>query len=247
MKKILSICLSTAVLLTASDVLAHGFTQYVAGRAAFVDLQNKADNRAVFDGGGTLFPNTILNGTLHDNVAGLRVAYGVQKNMPHIRGKVRAELEFGYNGETKENGSSVLDAWGQNVNLNWREKTRSMTVMANAYYNLDTKTPVSPYIGGGLGYARLRTAANGEILDIMFPGGATANMPFSGSEHRNNFAWNVQAGLSYTITRNWVMDLGYRYTDLGYTKSSSVTDSGTTSAKYKIKTQEVSLGVRYHF
>lgn len=247
MKKLLYTCLSTAVLLTASDVLAHDFTQYVAGRAAFVDLQNKADNRAVFEGNGTLFPNTVLNGTLHDNVAGLRVAYGVQKEMPHLWGKVRGEIEYSYNGNAKEHGTSTLNAWGQRVNLNWHEKTRSMGVMANAYYEFDTKTPVSPYIGAGLGWARLKTSANGEIVNIVLPGGATGNIPFSGSEDRNNFAWNIQAGLSYTMTQNWVMDLGYRYTDLGYTKSSSITDSGTSSAKYKIKTQEVSLGVRYHF
>lgn len=247
MKKLLITCLSIGAFLTASDVLAQDFTQYVAARAAFVDLKNKADNRAVFEGNGTLFPNTVLSGTLHDNVPGLRVAYGVQKEMPQIWGKVRGEIEFAYNGEAKERGSSVLNAWGQNVNLNWREKTRSMSVMANAYYEFDTKTKVSPYIGAGLGWARLRTAATGEIVDIILPGGATGSIPFSGSEHRNNFAWNIQAGLSYTITPNWVMDLGYRYTDLGHTKSSAVTDSGTSSAKYKIKTQEVSLGIRYHF
>lgn len=246
MKKLLITCLSVGAFFTASDALAQDFTQYVAGRVSFVDLQNKANNRAVFNGNGTLFPNTIVDGTLHDNVAGLRVAYGVQMDMPQWWGKVRGEIEYSYNGEAKERGSTTIDAWGQNVHLNWREKTRSMGVMANAYYEFDTKTKVSPYIGAGLGWARLKTSANGEILNIIV-GGTSTNIPFSGSEHRNNLAWNVQAGLSYTITRNWVMDLGYRYTDLGHTKSSSVTDSGTSSAKYKIRTQEVSLGVRYHF
>lgn len=247
MKKLLILCLSASAMMIASDAFAGDFTQYIAGRASFVDMHNKADNNAVFQGNGTLFPNTILSGTLHDNVPGVRVAYGVQKEMLSLWGKLRGEIEYGYNGEAKESGVSSINAWGQNVNLNWREKTRSMSIMANAYYEFDTKTKISPYIGGGLGWSRLRTAANGEIVDIMLPGGSMGSIPFTGSEHRNNFAWNIQAGISYTITQNWVMDLGYRYTDLGYTKSAGVTDSGTSAAKYKIKTQEVSLGIRYHF
>ena len=62
MKKLLITCLSVGAFLTASDALAQDFTQYVAGRASFVDLQNKANNRAVFNGNGTLFPNTIVDG-----------------------------------------------------------------------------------------------------------------------------------------------------------------------------------------
>ena len=232
--------------LLSTHVLARDFDYYTAGRAAFVNLHNDCYNGAVFQGGGTLFPNTIVDDDISENVAGFRAAIGIRKPMPDIKGALRAELEYGYNMTAKESGNSMLNAWSQNVNLSWAQKTRSQTVMVNGYYDFNTDTPFTPYIGGGLGYAKLKTSAKGEIENINV-GGSLINMPFSGSEDRNNFAWNLQAGFSWQINPCWAAEIGYRYTHLGYTKSSSVTESGSSNARYKIATHEVGVGLRYHF
>lgn len=232
--------------LLSTHVSAGDLDYYIAGRVAFVDLHNDAYNGAVFQGGGMLFPNTIIDDTISDNVAGFRAAIGLRKQMPAIKGALRAELEYGYNTNAKEKGNSPLNAWTQNVNLSWAQKTRSQTVMVNGYYDLKTQTPLTPYIGGGLGYAKLKTSATGQIENINV-GGSVVNMPFSGSEDRGNFAWNLQAGFSYQINDCLAAEVGYRYTHLGYTKASSISASGTTTAKYKVATHEVGIGLRYHF
>lgn len=61
--------------LLSTHVLARDFDYYTAGRAAFVNLHNDGYNGAVFQGGGTLFPNTIVDDDISENVAGFPRGY----------------------------------------------------------------------------------------------------------------------------------------------------------------------------
>lgn len=225
MNKIIFSFMSIGAIFASTAVLAGDFSQYVTGRAAYVDLHNKARNTMAV-GSATY---SIVDGTMADNIGGFRIAYGVQKDFPQIHGDIRAEMEYGYNMTAKEHGRSAL--------MQWQQKTNSQTILLNAYYDIHTDTKVTPYIGGGLGMAHLKTSEFGRS-DLFFVGRKKDN---------NEFAWNLQAGLSYHITENWKADLGYRYSHLGYSKM-RLTDGAVRSfARYKISTHEVGLGLRYQF
>ena len=61
-----------------------------------------------------------------------------------------------------------------------------------------------------------------------------------------NFSWAGMAGVAFQVTPQWVVDVGYRYLDLG--KVSNTTGSGlpTDLTTFKnVTTQEVRIGVRF--
>jgi|RhiMetdeSRZDD1v2_1073273.scaffolds.fasta_scaffold879584_1 opacity protein-like surface antigen len=76
----------------------------------------------------------------------------------------------------------------------------------NAYADLGTWWGFSPYIGGGVGFARLKAS------------GFRISSEHDNEGHSNetwNFAWAAMAGLSYRVNANWLIDVGYRHIDMG--------------------------------
>ena len=91
---------------------------------------------------------------------------------------VRAELEYAIRSNT------TFDVNDRDVKLN-----NPMTVFANFYYDIKTDTFVTPYIGGGVGFAALNSDTN--------------------------FAWNVGGGFSFDMFEDVKLNLGYRYASFG--------------------------------
>ena len=65
--------------------------------------------------------------------------------------------------------------------------------MLNAYYDIDTGTKFTPYVGAGIGMARLKAKIDDET-DF--------------SKSKTTFAWQVGAGISYAMTENVSLDAG---------------------------------------
>lgn len=81
--------------------------------------------------------------------------------------------------------------------------------LANAYIDFGTWHCVTPYIGGGVGFASIDVIG---LKDVNVPNGGVA---FAKDNTETNFAWAVYAGLAYKVTPGLTIDLSYRYTDLG--------------------------------
>lgn len=116
--------------------------------------------------------------------------------------------------------------------------------LANAYIDLGTYFCVTPYIGGGVGFASISVLG---LKDVNVPN----NSVFYAADHtESNFAWAVYAGLAYDVTPSVTIDLAYRYTDLGDARSGTVT-AYDNSSFYKsvdledITSQDLMLGVRW--
>ncbi len=84
--------------------------------------------------------------------------------------------------------------------LSWREgdlagggTANAVTGMANAYYDVGPVGPVSPYLGAGLGYTRMKH-------DFQIARG-----------HAGAFAWQAMAGVGIPLTTDLTLDLGVRY------------------------------------
>ena len=79
---------------------------------------------------------------------------------------------------------------------------QTVTVFANAYWDITNYGGFTPYVGGGVG------AAFHRLSDIT--------APLDASDGDNtSFAWNVTAGVSYDLSPELKIDVSYRYTDLG--------------------------------
>jgi opacity protein-like surface antigen len=114
-------------------------------------------------------------------------------------------------------------------------KVESFTVMANGYVDLGTWAGITPYIGAGIGGANV-------IFSSYENSTAVAPMPSTAVPvHRWNVAWAAMAGLSYNITRDFLIDLGYRHVEMGDV-------SGGPNSQLTIKRlsgDEIRLGFRY--
>jgi opacity protein-like surface antigen len=116
--------------------------------------------------------------------------------------------------------------------------------LANAYIDMGNWCGITPYIGAGLGFATL--SMNG-LTDMNVPQGSS----FFGADHTNtNFAWAIHAGVSYDVTPQFVVDLAYRYANLGNFNSGVVTAFANSSSYSGLFVKDVvsndmMLGFRY--
>jgi len=95
-----------------------------------------------------------------------------------------------------------------------------LTVMANAYYDIDTNSDITPYLMAGAGWAHL--SAWNEDDDV--------------------FAWQVGAGLGFEVAECTTLDLGYRYL-----KPSKFDLGGRQWVDQKWAVHNIMLGLRYNF
>lgn len=121
----------------------------------------------------------------------------------------------------------------------------ALLLLANAYVDLGTYNRVTPYIGAGIGGARVKW----DDLRNQFPG--------VDDRHRGvtswRFAYALMAGASYCLTRNLHLDAGYRFTHIDggrmfeYTDSSAGGPGAGPGFDKGFNVHEVRAGLRYQF
>jgi opacity protein-like surface antigen len=102
----------------------------------------------------------------------------------------------------------------------YRGNISTILVMANAYVDLGTWYGVTPFVGGGVGYAH-NTLSGVTDTGFAYPGngGGFPTGGYLANGSTDNFAWALMAGLDYDVTRNLKLELSYRYLDYGRVKS----------------------------
>jgi opacity protein-like surface antigen len=100
---------------------------------------------------------------------------------------------------------------------------QSCVGLANAYVDLPTVWCVTPLVGAGIGLASV--SVNG-LKDVNVPNGSV----FYGADNtQTNFAWTFYGGLSYDVNPS-LIDLSYRYLNLGDARSGRVTAYDNSSS-----------------
>lgn len=121
---------------------------------------------------------------------------------------------------------------------------KSWLGLVNAYIDMGNWCGFTPYIGAGIGFSTITVEG---LKDINGPQDGVA---FGGNKTSTNFAWAIHAGVSYDVTPQMVVDLAYRYTDLGDAQSGAVVNylGGYAYAGQHIKditSNDLLFGVRY--
>lgn len=141
----------------------------------------------------------------------------------------RADLTIDYGtGANFYANSAVAD--------DYRAKLDSVAIMLNGYLDLGTWYGFTPYVGAGIGGALLQVT---EFHQVSVPG------PFDtprGSKW--NFAWAAMAGVGYNLSQNFLLDIGYRYINLGEVRSEISSVNNWLNVE-GVAAHEVRLGVRY--
>ena len=190
----------------------------------------------------------------HDDAFGGALAIGYNFNT-RFGVPVRAELEYAIHSEIegKVSGSHQDATYGETFFVSAKQRLDVQTLFLNAYYDFDTGTAFSPYVGGGIGLAFIE--ADAKMHMAYFSAVSEGHSRTTGTNYATNFAWNLGAGVGWRIIDPLTLDLGYRFTWLGDTKTNYVGQEGTVIALYydaRVKTRDlymhqVMLGLRYEF
>jgi opacity protein-like surface antigen len=120
---------------------------------------------------------------------------------------------------------------------------KSYTLMLNAYKDFGNFGGFIPYVGAGIG------AAYHQLDDVYFTGNPALTNRIKG-DNDLAFAWSLMAGVGYQISDRAILDVGYRYIDLGTITSQRSDSAGFVNPAVKIDdltSHEIKVGLRYHF
>jgi opacity protein-like surface antigen len=139
-------------------------------------------------------------------------------------------------------------ARGPGFNTNQYTASKSELVgLVNAYLDLGTWWCFTPFIGAGAGVAQIKID-HFRDTNVIAGGGGWAD---TGTQ--TNFAWALHAGASYKVTPNFVVELSYRYLNVGNGQSGTLVNLDPTVAPttfapvtfHNIQSHDVMLGFRW--
>jgi opacity protein-like surface antigen len=172
----------------------------------------------------------------------------------------RAEMMFGFHGDRKVEGEpgaysiTYVDVTPAApipvppvdvpvVNDPMHTSVQSYTAMVNIYRDLGQYGRITPYVGAGIG------AAYHTVDETYFTGNYNLVNKIEGKEELS-FAWSLMAGVGYQISDRAVIDIGYRYLDMGSAETGRVDSAGFVNPAVKIDDiteHEIKIGLRYAF
>ena len=100
-------------------------------------------------------------------------------------------------------------------------KTHSF--MVNGFYDVDTGSPWTPFVGAGIGWSK---------LNINDPG-------FSTSDSDDVFTYQFIGGVAYAFNDQWSVDAQYRFM--------GTSDATIDDADFNFNSNNLMLGLRYNF
>lgn len=176
---------------------------YISGKIKHVSMDADVKDDPILD--------------INDNILGGAIALGTTNQTPV--GTFRAEIEYNKNATAEKS----FDLSNEKIKF----EIESQAFMLNTYYNFETKTKISPYIGAGVGLSQIKGTFKMPDYDI------------SDSIKKTNFAWQAGLGISLNLTDNFAIDTGYRYFNYGNFKK-----EGT---KIDTTAHEIYTGARVSF
>ncbi|MBC7963450.1 MAG: porin family protein [Steroidobacteraceae bacterium] len=152
-------------------------------------------------------------------------------------------FDFGYlrlEGEMSFKYSEIESITDQNANFRFRNPDGNLGVaafMTNAFFDLHNESRVTPYLGGGIGFASLHlsdtraTDAAGRVL-------------LYDEDNDAVFAYQAGAGVEVAINRMFSLDFGYRY----FATDTANFDNGFDQAtSLKFESHNATVGFRTTF
>jgi opacity protein-like surface antigen len=150
---------------------------------------------------GTAFPLTKPDA--HDTVVPVGVAIGynwLKHGLP-----LRTEFEYLTRANFGYDSTPVLASPA--IPIGMTSKTRIQTLFANVFCDFHNATLFTPFVGGGVG-----VAINKSTITLNQIGSSVFDT-FEAIDTR--FAWNIGTGVAVNVTELLLLELSYRYTDLG--------------------------------
>lgn len=128
----------------------------------------------------------------------------------------------------------------------------AVSVMANGYVDLGTYVGFTPYVGAGAGFSYLSWDNLGDTTYCVESGVDPCPVgPVGSTSHGGKDGWAftyaLMAGVAYDISRNFKLDVGYKYRNIdgGDMFNWDSADTFGNGSHGNIETHEVRVGLRY--
>ena len=202
-----------AMAVPASAIAAD--SNYIGIHGMWTDLKDLDFNVA---------PGTI--DTEIDSGTGFGITFG------RTYGQIRGEIEYtarmnDVKSHSLNGGEALPGSTGE---------VKSDAFMVNAYYDIDTGSAFIPYIGAGLGMAK-----------VKFDNFGVAPIPDVLNDDDTQFAFQVMAGGDVMVSDKVRLFAEYRYFTGGDIDVTTSAATGSVSNSISYKTNNVLLGARFMF
>ncbi|MER8531808.1 MULTISPECIES: outer membrane protein [unclassified Mesorhizobium] len=157
----------------------------------------------------------------------------------HFNDYLRADLNVGYLPGNKidvgyNDGTTVASATLKNY---------AFSGILNGYVDLGTYVGITPYLGAGVGILQSKRRLSASYFtDNADP---TDDFVLRDNKTQYSFAYTLNAGLAYQVSKNVSVDLGYQYfsaPDAEYVTAESLT---SFPIRKGINNHQVKVGLRY--
>ena len=197
--------LASGAAAAADHYLRGGIGLDWPGNAAFTDVDCSSTSPAALYGCGTGG-----DGAPYRSVGDFGTAPAIELGLGYTAGPARFELLVEYRPHFAFDGRSNYLAPGSREEV--KAKLSSVSGMLAGFVDLvglglPKPGPLAPFVGAGIGVVHIRIGKT----TMTFPT-TTTTVP-GGS--RTGPAWMVTAGLAMAVGKRTVLDLAWRYTDLG--------------------------------
>ena len=160
-----------------------------------------------------------------------------------VTGEYRAAAQYSAV-ESYNSGYFLMPKTGARSYDAYRGSVRVVDGLVNGYVDVGTWYGITPFFGAGIGVANINA---GSVIDIGEGGG----LGYSSGKSTTNFAYAAMAGLDFQVTRNLVLELGYRYFNAGSFSSGTIYCTYTGAPcpgevqHHKYASNDIRLGLRY--
>ncbi len=155
-------------------------------------------------------------------------------------GMVRLEGELSYKRGEFSSVTSTDAAGATSQFTNMDGGLGALAFMVNSFIDLHNQSPITPYIGGGIGFAALH-------LDDTFGTNVSVTPVSRGLVYERDddtvFAYQVGGGLEVALNRRLSLDLGYRY----FATSKAHFNNTSVNADMKFESHNGAVGIRVKF
>ena len=211
---------SAAAILTVAAMSISGSaiaadSNYVGIHGMWTDLKDLDFNVA---------PGTI--NTEIDSGTGFGITFG--RTFGQIRGEVEYTARMNDVKSHSLNGGEALPGSTGEV--------KSDAFMVNGYYDIATGGMFIPYIGAGLGMAK-----------VKFDNFGVAPIPDVLNDNKTQFAYQLMAGGDFMVSDKVRLFAEYRYFTTGDVDVTTSSATGSVSNSISYKTNNVLLGARFMF
>lgn len=147
--------------------------------------------------------------------------------------QVRLQAELAY--QTNEVNTMDLGL----ARLGMEGDVSSLAFLASGYFDFKNSSPLTPFVGAGLGVAKL------ELEDVRY----THSLSGTGIEEDETlFAYHLDAGVNYALTSALSLDLKYRYfATADYTLEGDSVPAEFDQADLSYGSHNVYAGLRLNF